>query len=76
MNKKGAFSVVALIMGFATIVCFVALLPALNSVISSGLPYMDTWTTLIVTLIPLIMVLMIVVGIVYFGQPEYYRPPY
>jgi uncharacterized BrkB/YihY/UPF0761 family membrane protein len=74
MNRKGAFSVMALILGFVTVVCYVALLPVLNSVIAGALPYTDPWTTLIIQLIPLIMLLMIVVGIIYYGQPEYYRP--
>lgn len=74
MNKKGAFSVIALILGFTTIVCYVALLPVLNTVISEALPYADAWTGVVIQLLPLIMLLMIVVGIVYYGQPEYYRP--
>ncbi len=71
MNAKGQFGITGIIMTFIAIVCFVALLPAINSVISGALPYMDSWTTLVVTLIPLIIALMIVVGIVsYNNQPR------
>jgi hypothetical protein len=65
MNKKAQqFGILSVIMGVIAIVGYVALLPLLNSVISDALPYMDSWTTIIVTLLPLIIALMIVVGIV------------
>lgn len=65
MNKKAQqFGILSVIMGIIAIIGYVALLPLLNTVISGALPYMDSWTTIIVTLFPLIIALMIVVGII------------
>lgn len=68
MSKKGQIGITGIIMGAISIIVFVALLPILNTVISDGLPYMDSWTTLVVTLLPLIFALMIVVGIVNYNR--------
>jgi predicted Kef-type K+ transport protein len=68
MSKKGQIGITGIIMGVISIIVFVALLPILNTVISDGLPYMDSWTTLVVTLLPLIFALMIVVGIVNYNR--------
>ena len=68
MSKKGQIGITGIIMGIISIIVFVALLPILNTVISDGLPYMDSWTTLVVTLLPLIFALMIVVGIVNYNR--------
>jgi hypothetical protein len=74
MNNKGAFNIMALIIGFITIVGYVALLPVLNDVISDALPYADAWTSLLIQLFPLIIALMIIYGLVSSGQSEYGRP--
>jgi len=68
MSKKGQIGITGIIMGVISIIVFVALLPILNTVISDGLPYMDSWTTLVVTLLPLIFALMIVVGILNYNR--------
>ena len=68
MSKKGQIGITGIIMGIISIIVFVALLPILNTVISDGLPYMDSWTTLVVTLLPLIFALMIVVGILNYNR--------
>lgn len=71
MNKKGVFSVTALIMGVITLICYAAMLPLINDIISDTLPYADAWVQLILEALPIIMLLMIVVGIIFYGQPEY-----
>lgn len=73
MNKKGQFGITSVIMGIVAIIVFVALLPVLNTVISDGLPYMDSWTTLIVTIMPLVIALMIIVGIVSYNNQQRQR---
>lgn len=68
--KKGQIGITGIIMGVISVIVFIALLPILNTVISDGLPYMDDWTILVVTLIPLIFALMIVVGIVNYNRQQ------
>lgn len=70
-NKKGAFSITALIMGVITLITFVALLPVISWAISSALPSLDPMEQFVISLIPIIILLMIIVGIVNYGKPEY-----
>ena len=70
-NKKGAFSITALIMGVITLITFVALLPVISWAISEALPNLDPIESFVITLIPLILLLMIIVGIIQYGKPQY-----
>jgi hypothetical protein len=71
LNKKGAFSVTALIMGVITLIIYVAFIPTLNTIISTAIPDLDDMSALIISLFPLILLLMIIVGVVSYGKPNY-----
>lgn len=70
-NKKGAFSIVGLLMSIITLIVYVGFLPTINEVITAALPELDTMTAFVIQLIPLIMLIMIIVGVVTSGKPEY-----
>jgi hypothetical protein len=71
VNKRGAFSVTALIMGIITLIIYVAFIPTINSIISTAIPQLDSMSALIISLFPFILLLMIIVGVVSYGKPDY-----
>lgn len=71
MNKKGEFSITALIMGVITLITFVALLPVISWAIQTAIPVLDPMERFVIALIPIIILLMIIVGIVNYGRPDY-----
>lgn len=70
MNKKGGLTIVGLVLAFATLVVYVALLPALIDIINTatGTPGLDTMTILIISLFPFMIIIMILVSVVQLGQ--------
>ena len=62
MNKKGGFSVVQLLLTFVMLLIYVALLPAISTIISDALPYLDSMTQMIIQLFPLVIMVMILVS--------------
>lgn len=70
-NKKGAFSITALIMGVITLIAYASLLPVISWAISTAMPYLDPMEQFVIALIPLVILLMILVGIISYGKPEY-----
>jgi uncharacterized membrane protein len=68
MNKKGGFTIVGLILTFVTLAIYVGFLPALNEIISTAIPELDSMSATIISLIPMVMLIMIIVGMVQFGQ--------
>jgi uncharacterized membrane protein len=68
MNKKGGFTIVGLILTFVTLAIYVGFLPALNEIISTAIPELDSMSATIISLIPMVMLIMIIVGMIQFGQ--------
>ena len=57
LNKKG-FTMVGLILSFVSLLIYVVLLPALNSMISTAIPSLDPMSAMIIQLFPLILLIM------------------
>lgn len=71
VNKKGAFSITGLIMGVITLIIYVAFLPVINEVIAVAIPELNNMEALIISLFPLVLLLMIIVGVISYGKPDY-----
>jgi len=75
LNKKGV-TVIGIIMSFIALLIYVAFLPTILALISTALPYLtgDPMTTMIISLFPLILLLMVIVGTISGGEVrEEYR---
>ena len=63
MKRKGQLTFDGILMGFLLLTVYIALLPALNEMISTGLGITSGMTAVILTLFPLFMLLGILRGI-------------
>jgi len=61
MNKKG-FSISKLLITFVMLVIYVALLPAISTIISDALPYLDSISQMIIQLFPLVILIVILIA--------------
>ena len=70
MNKKAGFSIVGIIIVVLTLAVYSAFLPVLNEVIEDALPYLDPSAQIIISIIPFAMIIMILVGVIQYGQGQ------
>ncbi|GEM_PF-6549915 len=72
VGKKGAFSIIGLVMTFVSLVVYVALLPVILELIEDATANagLDTATELVISLFPFLILIMIVVGMVYYAMPQ------
>ena len=62
MNRKGGFNMVGLLMSFVMLLIYVALLPAIQELITGALPNLDSMSQMIIQLFPLVILIMIIVS--------------
>jgi len=62
MNRKGGFNMVGLLMSFVMLLIYVALLPAIQELITGALPNLDSMSQMIIRLFPLVILIMIIVS--------------
>ncbi len=70
---RGQMSITTIIFAVLTLVVFLAMLPVINTVIGEAEDSgdMDTMTSILVKLFPLVMILCIIAGVVFYAQPHY-----
>ena len=73
MQRKGQFTIIALMMTFIMLLIYSAFLPAINEIIDTVLPQVDSMTGIIISMIPLAIAMMILSTVLIYGRPEYAR---
>jgi small-conductance mechanosensitive channel len=70
MSFQKGITMIGLLMGVLVSIVYFALLPSIQSMITSVLPQTDATTGLFISLFPLLMFVVILIGIMAYGNPQ------